>query len=108
MSLPFASLPTWMTLPLDPDGVTGSLLRRLAAGLASTGLAILGTGLLITGENHPLGVDVPPCSACWSPWPSPRCAARDYLLARHLLLRLWLVLGRRVALHWRGPSTTSP
>jgi CDP-glycerol glycerophosphotransferase (TagB/SpsB family) len=103
MSLSFASLPTWMTLPLDPDGASGSLLARLTSGLGSTGLAILGAALLFTGESHPWGVAASVAglavAVAFAAIERPR-----FLLARHLLLRLWLLLASASLYSWRRPN----
>jgi CDP-glycerol glycerophosphotransferase (TagB/SpsB family) len=103
MSLPFTNLPTWMTLQLDPDGASGPLLPRLAAGLGSAGLAIIGAALLFTGESHPWGVAASVAglavAVAYAVVNRPR-----FLLARHLLLRLWLLLACASLYSWRRPT----
>ena len=103
----FASLPTWMTLALDPDGTTGSLRGRLAAGLASTGFAVLGTGLLFTGASRPFGAAASLLglllAVAYAAVGRPR-----WLLGRHLLLRLWLLLSAASVYSWRDPDDLTP
>lgn len=103
----FASLPTWMTLALDPDGSAGSLRGRLAAGLASAGLAVLGTGLVFTDASRPIGVTAAllglAVAVGYGLLNRPR-----HLLARHLLLRLWLLLGAASVYAGRNPDDVTP
>jgi CDP-glycerol glycerophosphotransferase (TagB/SpsB family) len=92
MSPRFTGLPTWMTLQLDPDGLSGAFVPRVVVGGAATALAAIGGAILVTDGNLPRGLAL--CAAAlamslvWAIANRPK-----NLLGTHLLVRLWLLFG---------------